>query len=98
VGTAYYMDPALLEGAHDRSCDLWSIGVTTYVMLSGRPPFNGPSDDVIFKKIRRGQYDMSSSLWDNISDEAKDFIRCMLVRDRSQRWTADMALKHSWLR
>jgi len=98
VGTCYYMDPALLEGAYDRSCDLWSIGVIVYVMLSGRPPFNGASDDVIFKKILRGKYKMPSSVWDNISDEAKDFIRCLLIRDGSQRWTADMALKHSWLR
>jgi len=98
VGTAYYMDPSLLNGSYDRSCDIWSVGVITYIMLSGRPPFNGPSDDVIFKMIRRGRYSMSSSLWTNISDEAKDFIRCLLVRERSKRCTADMALNHPWLR
>merc|ERR1712157_93819 len=58
VGTSYYMDPALLRGAYDRSCDMWSVGVIAYLMLSGRPPFNGPSDDAIFKKILRAKYKM----------------------------------------
>lgn len=99
VGTAYYMSPELLEGSYDRSCDLWSIGVVAYVMLSGRPPFNGPSNDIIFKKIRRGQYTMDdSSLWDGVSKSAKNFIRCLLIIDPRRRWTADMALGHPWLK
>ena len=36
-------------------------------------------------------------LWDEVSENAKDFVRCLLVRDREQRWTADMALEHPWL-
>merc|ERR1712183_589101 len=84
--------------SYDRSCDLWSVGVIAYVMLSGSPPFNGPSDDVIFKMIRRARDSVSSGSWENVSDEAKDFVRCLLVKDRSRRCTADAALKHPWLR
>ena len=101
---------------------MWSIGVIAFVMLSGRPPFNGryvweqkvreyfslahfasclahrnSNDEAIFRKIKRGGYKMNS-LWDGISDNAKDFVRCLLVRDPQQRWTADMALQHPWLR
>jgi len=53
VGTSYYMAPEVLAGSYDRSCDLWSVGVVAYVLLSGRPPFNGPTDNVIFQKIER---------------------------------------------
>eukprot|EP00578_Thalassiosira_sp_NH16_P010198 CAMPEP_0181125046 /NCGR_PEP_ID=MMETSP1071-20121207/26828_1 /TAXON_ID=35127 /ORGANISM="Thalassiosira sp., Strain NH16" /LENGTH=450 /DNA_ID=CAMNT_0023210437 /DNA_START=30 /DNA_END=1382 /DNA_ORIENTATION=- len=98
VGTSYYMAPELLGGSYDRSCDLWSVGVIAYVLLSGRPPFNGSNEDVIFNKIRRGQFRMNSSLWDGIGEYAKDFIRCLLDMDPRRRWTADMALKHAWLK
>lgn len=101
VGTAYYMAPELIAGSYDRSCDLWSIGAVTYVMLSGRPPFNGPTDDVIFKKILRGldRHKMeTSNAWNGVSYQAKDFIRCLLNMDPESRWTADMALEHPWLK
>ncbi|KAL9190501.1 hypothetical protein ACHAXT_000207 [Thalassiosira profunda] len=99
VGTSYYMSPELLDGNYDRACDLWSVGVITYVMLSGRPPFNGSTDEVIFEKIKRGRYRMEGPLWDDglISDAAKDFVKCLLDVDPMRRWTADMALEHEWL-
>mmetsp|Transcript_1658 Transcript_1658/g.3304 ORF Transcript_1658/g.3304 Transcript_1658/m.3304 type:complete len:418 (+) Transcript_1658:180-1433(+) len=104
VGTSYYMAPEVLAGSYDRSCDLWSVGVVAYVLLSGRPPFNGPTDNVIFQKIKRGRYGMNNDnpLWDSdrggVSEEAKDFIRRLMDRNPRRRWTADMALEHSWFR
>jgi len=98
VGTSYYMAPQVLEGSYDKSCDIWSIGVMTYVMLTGRPPFNGPNDDAIFNKIKAAELDFNSPVWDEISEAAKDFIRCLVKTDPLARWNAEMALQHSWLR
>jgi len=56
VGTAYYIAPEVLNMKYDEKCDLWSIGVILYIMLSGFPPFNGKDDYEIIKNIRKGVF------------------------------------------
>lgn len=54
LGTAYYIAPEVLNGNYDERCDIWSIGVILYILLSGIPPFPGATDDEIMKKVRKG--------------------------------------------
>ena len=54
--TSYYMAPEILGGEVDEKCDIWSIGVITYILLSGIPPFNGTADPEIMRKVKSGKF------------------------------------------
>ncbi|KAF0692587.1 Aste57867_16342 [Aphanomyces stellatus] len=97
VGTPYYIAPEVLGRHYDKSCDLWSIGVITYILLCGYPPFYGDSDPEIFASVRSGKYSYDTPEWVGVSAEAKDLINHLLLLDASKRLTAAQALQHPWL-
>ncbi|XP_026803361.3 myosin light chain kinase 2, skeletal/cardiac muscle isoform X2 [Pangasianodon hypophthalmus] len=77
--------------------DMWSLGVITYMLLSGLSPFLGDDDNETLNNILAGQWNFEESAFLGISDEAKDFISKLLIYNRSWRMGAGEALKHPWL-
>jgi len=98
-GTPYYVAPEVINGsgAYGKEVDFWSLGVITYFLLCGFPPFMADDLNGIFQLIQRAEYDYPSPYWDNVSDQAKDFIRRLLVTDPRKRMLAADALQHPWM-
>ncbi|CAG5129445.1 unnamed protein product [Candidula unifasciata] len=97
-GTPGYCAPEVLKGAkYFKSCDMWSVGVITYILLCGYEPFYDENQMAMFKKILKGDYTFDSPWWDDVSDNAKDLVRKLLVVDPKKRLTAAAALKHVWV-
>jgi len=98
-GTPDYVAPDVItaEGSYDKSVDMWSCGVITYVLLCGFSPFLSSTQTGLFEKIIKCEYDFPDPEWTNISEEAKDFIRHLLVKDPKDRWTAKQCKQHPWL-
>lgn len=96
VGTPYYVAPEVLEGNYDAKCDVWSIGVIAFMLLSGTPPFYGRSDADTLNAVRLGRWHFDEYLFKPVSADAKDFITKCLTRKPILRPTAADALKHRW--
>ena len=97
MGTAYYVAPEVLVGSYDEKCDVWSSGVIIYIMLCGRPPFEGSNTGEILDKVVQRSFTTAGPPWDLISKEALDIINRMLA-PVDTRITALAALSHPWIR
>ncbi|KAM4737761.1 LOW QUALITY PROTEIN: calcium/calmodulin-dependent protein kinase IGb [Anableps anableps] len=97
-GTPGYVAPEVLaQKPYSKAVDCWSIGVITYILLCGYPPFYEESETRLFSKIMKAQYEFDSPFWDEISESAKDFIRNMMQKNPSMRYSTDQALRHPWI-
>ena len=101
VGTLYTMAPEVLKGSvYDNSCDMWSLGVMTYVLLSGDMPFDCSTRQRLMKAVEDGSYDFSGKRWDGISNEARrDPETSLYVNPFTwyRRWGGTQALRNCLL-
>ncbi|XP_032865524.1 calcium/calmodulin-dependent protein kinase type 1G [Tyto alba] len=97
-GTPGYVAPEVLaQKPYSKAVDCWSIGVITYILLCGYPPFYEETESKLFEKIKEGYYEFESPFWDDISESAKDFIRHLLEKNPNTRFTCEEALRHPWI-
>jgi len=98
-GSPGYVAPEVLTNEdYDNSVDMWSVGVIIYILLCGYPPFYADNAPALFKKIMEVKYDFEDPAWDNVSQEAKDLISHLLVKDPSKRYTAKQCADNAWVK
>lgn len=98
--------------SYDKKCDLWSLGIILYIMLCGYPPFYGQCgegcgweqgeachdcQELLFTSIQDGVYQFPEDEWQGVSDNAKDLIKHLLVRNPRKRYSAADVLAHPWV-
>lgn len=109
LGTPGYTAPEVLRGqSYNDSVDMWSLGVITYILyipeillicrLCGYPPFASGNDMETLRKISKGEFQFYPKEWDSVSEDAKDFIRNLIVVDPTKRMTACQCADHPWLK
>ncbi len=96
LGTPYYVAPEVLKGDYNEKCDIWSIGILTYVLLTGQAPYNGSNNNEIFNKIINEEVKFKGNCWKNVSNEAIDFIKKCLIKDYNLRPSAKELVNHNW--
>ena len=99
IGTPFYIAPEILGNqGYNEKCDMWSCGVIMYILLCGVPPFYGETDDQIYAAVREGNYDIGGPEWDDISPEAKDLLKGLLLKNTDKRFSAEQSLNHAWFK
>ncbi|XP_016345985.1 calcium/calmodulin-dependent protein kinase type IV-like [Sinocyclocheilus anshuiensis] len=98
-GTPGYCAPEILRGcAYGPEVDMWSVGVITYILLCGFEPFfDDRGDQYMFKRILNCEYEFVSPWWDNVSLNAKDLVKKLIVQDPKKRLSTQQALQHPWV-
>jgi len=96
-GTLAYVAPEVLKKNYTSQCDLWSMGVIVFVLLSGRMPFHGNSEEQMLD-IKKGKYTFKPEYWSNVSEAGQEFTKALLELDPAKRLTSKMALDHQWLK
>jgi calcium-dependent protein kinase len=94
IGTTMYCSPEVIDDLYDEKCDEWSCGVLMYILLSGEPPFEGDTEEEIFRKIKKCEYNFNKEQFKFVSKNCIDLIKKLLEPKINRRIRAIDALRH----
>lgn len=102
IGTPYTCAPEVLRGSYDEKSDIWSMGVITYLLLSGETPFGGCYENECMADVRQsilsGTFKFEpDDIWEGVSDLAKKFVTKLLNVDPTKRPTAKEVQRDEWI-
>lgn len=94
-GSPYYMAPEVMDQCYNEKCDVWSLGILLYVLLTGQPPYAGDSEERILHAVAKGALELGKLT--EVSEEAKDLVLKLLRKKVGERLSAEQALEHPWV-
>lgn len=98
-GTPQYIAPEVINCEPlSTTADMWSIGVITFILLSGMSPFQGETNEETLRNIIAMNYEFGAQYFSMTSSMAKDFIQKLLVKNPNERMTAEECLLHPWIK
>ena len=99
-GTLSFVAPEVLQGKpYDKSVDLWSIGIITFLLLCGYLPFDDKhSEREIARQTIQDPVPYESKIWSKLSPEAKTFVDGLLQKKPEKRYTIKEVLEHPWIK
>ncbi|KAM4731434.1 myosin light chain kinase, smooth muscle isoform 1-T2 [Anableps anableps] len=98
-GTPEFVAPEVINyEAISYPTDMWSIGVICYILLSGLSPFMGDNDNETLANVTSATWDFEDEAFDEISENAKDFITNLLKKDMKARLSCPQCFEHPWLK
>ena len=92
VGTRYYIAPEVFMNndrgvGYNKSCDMWSVGIITYFLLTGHNPLPPQMANLPFDKLRIDNVPFPDEYWGSLSPESKSFVQGLLAIDPIKRMT-----------
>jgi calcium-dependent protein kinase len=102
VGTPYTVAPEILVGRYDEKCDVWALGVITYLLISGQTPFGGLDGEslaIVRKQIMAARVEFEPDIvWRSVSEDAKKFIKQLLTLNPLERPSAKDCQALDWIK
>ncbi|NXP75217.1 MYLK2 kinase, partial [Ramphastos sulfuratus] len=97
-GTPEFLSPEVVNYEQvSYATDMWSLGVITYMLLSGLSPFLGDNDTETLNNVLAANWYFDEETFESVSDEAKDFVSNLIIKEKSGRMSAAQCLEHPWL-
>jgi len=98
LGSPAYAAPELfVEETYDEKVDMWSLGVILFLLLCGEPPFYGDTIKELTNKIVDCEFDFEAPTWEKVSEEARDLVCHLLVKDPKKRYSAKELKENLWV-
>eukprot|EP00808_Paulinella_micropora_P004952 g2499.t1 len=96
-GTLAYVAPEVLKlEGYDKSVDMWSLGVVTYLLIRGSLPFDGKTKKDVIHGTLNAKPSFEHHSWENTSEACRDFVEKLLAKDPKVRLTVEQAREHPW--
>lgn len=95
-GTPMYMAPEVVKGRYTENCDLWSCGIILYILLQGRPPYDG-TDEELFELLKDVKINIDADCAE-LSESCRDLLKKLLEPEASKRISAEAACMHPWIK